>query len=149
GERGGHFLVLGIAACVRKWQSDNRRGMRLHGLDGLKKRRSIPPNERYRTGGDQQYGGPRGRGHPPGSDKPARGIYRRGHNWRRRQSFWRSQRGRSDLGLLPCFRQTAVVLTFSATSGHAERKSVAATRYVLNAALAVAAAIERTPDRGY
>jgi hypothetical protein len=44
-----------------------------------------------------------------------------------------------------------VTLTFKgrAIPIHAERKSVAATRYVLNTALAVAAIIEDTPDRRY
>src|SRR5262249_41767645 len=136
GEHVGQFFVLGIAACVRKRQCDNRRPTRLDRLDGLKERRSVPPNERNRTGGDQQDGGRGGRVHPPVSDNPARCLCRRGHNWRRCQSFRQSRRRRSDLGVVPRIRQT--VLAFSATSGYAERKSIAATRYVLNAALAVA-----------
>src|SRR5690242_17708087 len=118
--------------------------MRLHRFGRLKERRSFPPNKGYRTRCDKQDGGRSGCGHPPVSDKPASGACGRGHNWRGWQSFERSRRHRRHLAVLRCIRQIAVTLTFKgrATSIHAKRKSVAATRYVLNAALAVAAIIK-------
>lgn len=104
--------------------------MRLGKLDGLKEHKSFPPNEGYRSRGDEKDGGRNRRVCPPISDKPARGICRRGHDWRRRQSFRRDGRGRPQLGVLRRIRQTAVPLAIRgrASSGHAERKSVSATR---------------------
>src|SRR5262249_11219530 len=135
--------------------SDNRCQSRLYRLDRLKERSRLPPNEGYRTGSDEQDSGRSGRVHPPVSDKPACGVCRQGDDWPRRQSFRRSRSGkphlRLHLGILPCTRQTVVTLTFRgrAISGHGERKSVAATRYVLNAALAVGAIVEGAPNRRY
>jgi hypothetical protein len=125
--------------------------MQLWMLGGLNEAKSFSTNEDCRTG-DEQDGGRGSRVHPPVLDEPALAIRRRCDCRRRsRQSFQRSGRGRPHVGVLWGIRRTALSLTFSghATFGHIERKSVATTRYVLNAAIAVATTIEGTAERRY